>query len=168
VLEDDRGHGDVEHPVDLLLDDEQRRPGLVDLGQPLVDGVDHHRGQAEGDLVRHQQPGRSHQDLGQRQDALLPSREGATLLLAPRAEHGEGLEGAVEGSGHALAAAPLSEGQSEVLLDGQTGEDAPALGHVGRTGPGDLVGGQPGDVLAGQPDGARRAGQQTGDHAGHG
>ena len=70
-------------PVDLLLDDEQRRAGLVDLAQPLVDGVDHHRGQSEGDLVGHQQLGRADQHLGQRQDALLTPRQGAPVLLAP-------------------------------------------------------------------------------------
>ena len=47
VLEDHRGRGDVKYPVDLLFDDQQRGTGTVDSAQPVVDGVDHHRCEAE-------------------------------------------------------------------------------------------------------------------------
>jgi hypothetical protein len=40
------------------------------------------------------------------------------------------------------------EGGAEVLVDGEVGEDAAALGDDGHAGPGDLVGGAAGEVPA--------------------
>ena len=168
VLEHHGGAGDLQHPVDLLLDDEQRRSGAVDLPQPVVDRVDHHRGQTEGDLVGHQQSGWCDQHLGQRQHALLAPGQGPPVLAPALTEHREGGVRLLERAGDALAPAALAEGQPEVLLHREVGEDTPALGHVGRAGPGDLVRRKPGDVQAAQADGALGTGQQSGHHAGHG
>ena len=76
VLEDNGLLGQLERPVDLLLDHQEGGPGPVDLAQPVVDGVDHHRGQAQGELVGHEQAGRDHQHLGQREEPLLAARQG--------------------------------------------------------------------------------------------
>ena len=167
VLEDHRRAGQVEDPVHLLLDHQQGGARPVDLPQALVDGVDDHRRQPERDLVGHQQAGGEHQDLGQREHALLAAGQGPPVLAAALAQHREGLVGPGQRVGHALATPSLAEDQPQVLLHGQAGEHPPALGHVGRPGPGDLVGGQAGDVLAAQPDGAGGAGQQAGHHPGH-
>ncbi len=167
VLEDDRRPGDVQDPVHLLFDDEQGGPGAVDLAQALVDGVDHHRSEAEGDLVGDQEAGRGDQDLGQREDALLAAGERAPVLLAATAQDRERLVGPVQRVGHLLPPELLAEQHPQVLLDGQVGEDPSALGHVGAPGPGDLVGRLSGDVGAAEADRSAEAGQQSGHHPGH-
>ena len=86
-------------------------PGLVDLAQALVDGVDDHRGQSQRDLVGHQQAGRKDQDLGQGQHALLAAGQGPPVLSAPLAQHRKGVVGPGQGIRDALAASPLTEDQ---------------------------------------------------------
>ena len=77
VVEHDGPVGQLEHPVDLLLDHDQRGAVAVDLPEPVVDLVDDDRGQAQGQLVGHQDLGRHHQHLGQREQPLLATRERA-------------------------------------------------------------------------------------------
>ena len=168
VVEHDGPVGQLQRPVDLLLDHDQRGAVAIDLPQPLVHGVDHDRRQAQGELVGHEHLGRHHQDLGQRQQALLPTRQRAPHLAPALAEDREGRVGPLEVVLELAPPVPLAEGQRQVLLDREAREDAPALHHVGHAEPGDLVGGQCGDVLPGEDDLARRRGHEPRDRPGDG
>ena len=96
VIQHDGPGGQLQHPVHLLLDHDQRGAVAVDLLEPLVDLVDDDGRQAQGQLVGHQDLGGHHQHLGQREQALLAAGERAAHLAAPFAEDGEGRVGALE------------------------------------------------------------------------
>ena len=69
---------DLEHPLDVLLDDEDAGPALG--GEPpdhREQVVEHDRGQAERELVEQQQLLAADQHPGQRQHLLLAAREQA-------------------------------------------------------------------------------------------
>ena len=154
--------------VDLLLDDEQGGPLLVDQAELLVDGVDDGGRQPERQLVGDQQLRRDDEHLGQREQPLLAAGQRAAALAAALAEHGESVVGPGERAGDGPPAGALAEGDDEVLLDSQVGEDAATLGHVGDTGPGDAVGRPAGDVGAADDDPAGGGGEQAGDDPGDG
>jgi hypothetical protein len=91
--------------------------------------ADDDRRQAERHLVRHQQPGRAGQRVGDREHLLLAARQQPGLPLLERPQRGEARERAVEvGRGDAV--------EPEVLGHGQPGEQ-PAVGrHVRDAHPG--------------------------------
>ena len=76
---------------------------------------------------------------------MLAAGEGAAGLPTARPQDGEGVVGPLQRLGYRPPASALAEGQLEVLLDGQVGEDPATLGDVRSARPGDLVRGQPGD-----------------------
>ena len=114
--------------------------------QTLVDGIDNDGRQTQRELVGDKELRRHDQHLGQREQALLAPRKRPRGLLAALAQNGKLLVGPREVLRHAGAAGALAEDQHEVLLDGEAGEDTPALHHVGHAQPGDPPGGHPGHV----------------------
>ena len=119
VIQHDGPVRQLQDPVDLLLDHHQRSAVAIDLLESLVHRVDDHRGQAQGQLVGHQDLGRHHEDLRQRQQALLPAGEGAPRLTTTLTENGKGRVGALEVLLELAPAGPLAEGQRQVLLHRQ-------------------------------------------------
>ena len=81
-------------------------------------------------------------------------------MAAALAELGEEL---VDTRRRPLAGAAAAAGDLEVLLDGEAGEDAAALGDEGDPGPGDLVGRAPGEVAALEADAAGGGAEQAHD-----
>ena len=162
--------GDAQGVADELLDDEQGRARGLDAAEHGVDLVDDDRGQAEGQLVDDQQRWRLHEHPGQREHALLAAGQGAGDLRAALLQARERLVGRGQALVHAGVAllGALPEGQDEVLLDGEGGEDRPALGGVGDAAAGVLERGPAGDVLAPEADVAGGGGDEARAHPGDG
>ena len=82
--------------ADVLLDDQQGRPGVAHRREVLVHLVDDDRREPERELVRDEQARRVHEHPRQRQHALLATRERPGDLLAPLPQPREQLVRAVE------------------------------------------------------------------------
>ena len=77
ALDEEGVVGQAHGPVHALLDEDHRGAVGVDPPHDVHEPVDGHGGQAEGQLVDHQQPGPGHHHPGQRQHLLLAARQRA-------------------------------------------------------------------------------------------
>src|SRR5690606_18667712 len=75
VIEHDDLRGDVECQVDVLLSDENRKPGRAEAGQAVLDGVEHARRQALTRLIHDEQARVRHECATNRQHLLLATRQ---------------------------------------------------------------------------------------------
>ena len=112
VLQHHRRTGDVQDPVDLLLDDQQRRPGVVDLPQAVVDGVDHRPGPGRG---RSRRPpaaaAGATRTLASDRMRCSPPESVPPCWRRRSPEHREGGVGLLQRLRRPLAPAALAEGQ---------------------------------------------------------
>ena len=120
--------GDLERAVDVLLDEQDRRPLVAQAGEELEDLVDDDRRQPERRLVEQEQPRARHQRPADREHLLLAAGERARRLPQPLA--------AGPGTGRARAPAPRSaaarsrcgpRAEPQVVGHRKPREDAPAL-----------------------------------------
>ena len=159
--------GELERSGQLLFDDEKRGACAADLPQRPVHVVHHPGGEPEGELVDDEQLRRYREDAGEREHALLASREGARELAAPVGEPREALESARERVGCALAAEGAREGEAEVVLDVQGCEHRTPLGSVSDAQADEPPRRKTGDLLTGEEDPAfcqgHEPGRDTGD-----
>src|SRR5205085_1010043 len=130
VLEDVAAGGEVEGGVDVLLHDEDGGAGGGDGGQAFEQRVDDVGGEAERQLVDHQQGRAAHETAGHGAHLLLAARELARGAVEAFGEAGEQFQHVGQVGGDVAVAAVVGADE-EVLPDGETGEEAPALGNVG-------------------------------------
>jgi hypothetical protein len=103
------------------------RPLVSEVGQQGGDPGHHGRGEAVGGLVEQQQAGVQQESPGDGQHLLLAARQLVGAVAAPVRELGEGLVDALRGP---AAGGATAGGDLEVLVDGEAGEDAAALGDA--------------------------------------
>jgi hypothetical protein len=86
---DDDAVGDVEHEVEVLLDDDEREPvALAQAGEDLADLLHDRRLDAFRRLVEQEQPRRGDERAAEREDLLLAARERAALAVEERRSRG--------------------------------------------------------------------------------
>ena len=140
--------GHREGHVHRLLDEDHRGPVVADLPHQRQEALDDHRGQAEGELVDHEQLGAGDERHAQGEHLLLAAGQVAGGLVASLAQDREELDGAGPGGLGALRVvlAPQPAGQAQVLVHGEGREDARPAGHLHDAPGGDLVRRGVGDV----------------------
>ena len=113
------GHG----AVHALLDEDHRGPLGVHPLHDVHEALDRHGGEAEGELVDHEEPGFAHHDPRQRQHLLLAARQRARGLVETGLELGEEADGVVEGRLGARRLTPEGvAADADVLAHAQAGE----------------------------------------------
>src|SRR5580692_485569 len=130
--------GDLDRRAHVLLDEQNREafpPGRDDNSEHVLDNQ---RREALRRLVEHEQLGVQDQGAGDRQHLLLAARE--LRALVPSA-FGKARKRLVD-TGNRPRAGPL-DGDQQVLVDRQIGEDAPPFWHIADAGPSDPEGGNP-------------------------
>jgi hypothetical protein len=116
-----QGHGGE------LLDQQHAGAGLRDGGDHRDQAADHHRGQAQRQLVDQHVPRLGDQGLGQHDHLLLAAGQGAGQRAQPLAQLGEQLEDLLTAGPGSLGGQGVA-GHAQVVLDGQVGQQAAALG----------------------------------------
>src|SRR4249919_1520330 len=117
----------AERELRVLLDHEHGETLLlVQVAEDSEDLPDDERRQPEGRLVEEQEPRPQHERAGNREHLLLAARERAGLLLAPLREPGKVAADALVALVEPAAAEMRAE--TQVLVDRELAEDAPALG----------------------------------------
>jgi len=116
-----QGHGGE------LLDQQHAGAGLGDGADHRNQAADHHRGQAQRQLVDQHVPRLRDQSLGQHDHLLLAAGQGAGQRSQPQAELGEQPQDLLA-AGLGLLAGQGVAGHAQVVLDGQIREQAAALG----------------------------------------
>ena len=149
ALEDERGLGERERDLGVLLDQDEGGPVL---GSQTPDRrrqlLDHDRRQALERLVEQEQGRVRHQRPGDREHLLLAAGQ----LVAPApAARGEAREERV-GPGEVPAA--RARRHHQVLLDAQGGKDLALLRDPAEPGARTAMRGHPGQVAPAPPDGA--------------
>ena len=117
-----QGHGGE------LLDQQHAGAGLGDGADHRNQAADHHRGQAQRQLVDQHVPRLGDQSLGQHDHLLLAAGQGAGQRSQPLAELGEQPQDLLA-AGLGLLAGQGVAGHAQVVLDGQIREQAAALGN---------------------------------------
>src|SRR3954447_5190256 len=155
---------DAEREVRVLLDEQDRRALLVDLGDRLVDPLHQDRRDAHRRLVEEQQLGVGHQRAPDGEHLLLAARHRARLLLLALLETREQLEDTVHVVVHARVAAQVGA-EVEVLAHGHALEAVPSLRRLRDPEPDDVLRSRLGDLLAVEADRALARRRQPGDRA---
>src|SRR5580704_16957347 len=142
---------DGQGAVDELLDEDDGNAQFDDALEAREHLLDDQRGQAEGDLVRYQQPRLAREHPSERQHLLLAARQRPRGLPPTLAEDREQLDRALDGCG-AVSLGRAVELHLQVLLHGQGPENPAALGQVREAERPDPVGWGAGDIRAVEPD----------------
>src|SRR3546814_5992024 len=100
----------------------------------VADLLDDERGQSERWLVEEQDLRLGHQRPPDGHHLLLAAREVAGGVAAAALQHREEVHHAVVGLVDPLLVPPGEGAGAEVLVDGELGEDPPALHHLGQAG----------------------------------
>jgi hypothetical protein len=95
-------------------------------------GIDHHRGEPERQLIHEQEPRVGHQAAAERTRLLLAARQRAGRPLHERREEREEVEDPLEPLRHRVAG--RRPGDLEVLAHGQCREQPPSLEHEADAG----------------------------------
>ena len=122
--------GDVERHERVLLDEEDRRPLLVDLDDDLEDPLDEDRRQAHRRLVEEQELRLRHQRASDRAHLLLASGHRPCALVAALLQPREELEDPVERLPDPCPVFPLEGAHLEVLHHAHAREETPAFGRL--------------------------------------
>ncbi len=120
--------GERDRALRALLDEQHGDAAVADLQEHVEDDVDDRGSEPERRLVQEQDVGRGDERTRDRKLLLLTAGERARLPPPRVDDHWEQLPQPLEVGRLALAAVPADESEPQVLLDGQLGEDAPALG----------------------------------------
>src|ERR1700722_3577583 len=132
------GRGEAE----ILLDQQDGKTLSLEGADGVADLLNNDRGQAFGRLVEQQEPRAGAQYAGDRQHLLLAAGQFRALAFQPFAQIREQRKDAIE----IETAGPHLWRQQQILLDVETGKDAPLLGAEGDAGTGDHVGGKLGQL----------------------
>ena len=123
--------GQIQRQIGVLLDDQETDAiGPVDRAQDFENVGDDQRREAERGFVEQQQAGSQQQRARDREHLLLASRERAGLLAPALREPRKIPEDPLEIRLDRVAILADVGAEPKVLLDGQIGERAPAVGHV--------------------------------------
>ena len=157
--------GDLERPHGVLLHQEDRRAGRVDLQDGLEDRVDEDRREPERWLVEHEELRAAHHRPADGEHLLLSSgqraRELRLALLEAREEREDALH-VVSDGGLVL---PGVRAHAQVVDDLHAREEPAALGRLANAEPDDAVRRRLGDVLAAEGDTALRGVHESRDRA---
>ena len=156
--------GDRERAARVLLDEQHGEALVVDETLEQLEDLRHDpRGQPERRLVQEEQRGSCHQGAADDEHLPLASGQRRGRHVAALVERRE--EAVDPGEVVGLHPAPGQATEAQVLLDGELGDDAAALRHVGHPQGGHLLGGDSRDRRAVQGDAATRRAVQAGDGA---
>src|SRR5882724_11528026 len=138
---------ELERARHVLLDEHDRRAGVVDALERLEDELHHHRCEAQARLVQQEQPRPRHEAPPDRAHLLLAARQGTGQLALALAQTREQREDEPERVG-ATRAIRRAAAQLEVVAHGHRGKQLTAFRHVGDAARGDLRRSEPVEPLA--------------------
>jgi hypothetical protein len=146
-VEHDSLVGDAQRAACVLLDQQHREAGLAQPGGQLHDLGDDLRRQPERRLIQQQHPRPGHQ--GARDDEHLPlaAGQGPGRPVPGPGEDREPLVSLGQRPGPGDPPGPPERAEPEVLLDGELGDHALALGHVRHLAAGHVLSAAAGHVL---------------------
>src|SRR5690349_3131315 len=154
-LDDDAALGDAEGLLEVLLDQQDGRAAAVELGDAGHELVDQDRGEAEAELVEHEESGLAHEGARDGAHLLLAAGEAACGLALAFLEAREEGEHALEVAPGVGPRAPGVGAQLEVLEDRELRPELAALGDKGDAELGARRRGDAGEGEAAEPDLAR-------------
>src|SRR3989442_3267512 len=129
VLEHVAPMRELERARHVLLDEHDRRAGVVDALERLEDELHRHRRETEARLVQQEQPRPRHEPAPDRAHLLLAARQGAGQLTLALAQAREEREDHLERVG-ATRAIRRAAAELEVVAHGHRREELTALRHV--------------------------------------
>jgi hypothetical protein len=129
-----------------LLDQQHAGAGLDDRADDRDQAADHHRGQAQRQLVDQHVARLGDQGLGQHDHLLLAAGQGAGQGGEPLFQLGEQFQDLLP-AGLGLVFGQRVAGHAQVVLDGQVGEQAAAFGDDRDAGLADPLRAAAGEVL---------------------
>src|SRR5260370_13767189 len=142
---------DLEREAGVLLDEQHSNVvGLVDGANDLEEGAHHNRREAKRRFIEQHQARLHQQRPADRKHLLLSAGERACGELAALAQHRKIFEHAVVILSNASPILARVLTQSQVFVDRQLGQDAPAFGDVRDAAPDDVLGGLMPETLAGE------------------
>src|SRR3954462_3206659 len=163
-VEDDADVGHRQRAAGVLLDQQHRQPLGVDQPAEQPEDLGHDpRRQAQGRLVQQEDARWGQQRAADDQHLALAAGQGVGRVVPALQQPREGLVHAVELVLGDLAAEQRTD--PEILVDGELGDDAAALGHVGHALADHRLDRHPGDVLAAKGHPARHRADQAADRA---
>src|ERR1700733_7853620 len=127
VLDDVMAIGDGRGEAKILLDQQDREAGVLQMSDDAADLLDDHGRQPLGRLVEQQQPRAGAQDAADRQHLLLAARQLGALAALALDQVGKQLVDL----GDRHAARFDDRRQQQILLDRQAREDAALLRTIG-------------------------------------
>ena len=153
-LEDVGAAGEGQREVGVLLDEEHGGAGLADqFGDPVEHLAGDQGSETQRRFVEQHQAGPAHEGAGDGQHLLFATAHGSGVLGLAFAQPGEDVVPALD-VGLDIAAAAGVGADSQIFVDGEVGDGAAALGHVGDAGLEELLGAGPLYLLAVEADGA--------------
>src|SRR5229473_7243030 len=142
---------DLEREAGVLLDEQDSDVvGLVDGANDLEDGAHYNRREAKRRFIEQHQARLHQQRPADRKHLLLSAGERACGELAALAQHRKIFEHAVVILSNASPILARVLTQSQVFVDRQLGQDAPAFGDVRDAAPDDVLGGLMPERMAGE------------------
>jgi len=162
-LEHDGAVGDRERHRRVLLDEHDRDPLAVDLGDHLAQLLDDAWRQPERGLVEQQHARVRHQCAADREHLLLAARQQSGALGVALAQDREELVDAGAGARAGGLVARRQAARAQVLLDCQMAEDPASLGDLDDARAGDVRGLGPDQRAAGEGDRSLPRAQRAGD-----
>ena len=149
---------DLQRHMRVLLDQQHRRPALMDFADDLEYRLHDDRREAERGLVEQQQPGLRHQAARDRDHLLLAAGERPAELVGERPDIGKEVEHRVGLAADRGARGVAVRGaEHDVLAHAEAGKDAPPFGHMGDAELYDRARPEARDRLAVEQDLSRRA-----------
>src|SRR5262249_6330912 len=147
----------------VLSDEEDGEPAMVDPPQVLEDRTDDHRGQAEAGLVQHEEPRTGHQATSNRAHLLLASRQRPRELALALPQAWKELEHPVERLSSPVASLDGRGAALEVLRAGHGRKKWPPFWHGGDPTSHNLGGGKTVEALPSELDGSGPEREEAGD-----
>ena len=149
----------------VLLDQQDRDAGAVDLEQRLAQPFDQPGRESERQFVDHQQLRPRHDSAPDGAHLLLAARQRDRVLPLTLAQNRKKREHIVEIAPDLRVVAAQICAEQQVVVHGQSAEQPPPFRDVHDAARQHLIGGKRCDVLAGEPDMARGRRHQPGDRA---
>ncbi len=145
VLHDKKTVGQGRGEAEILLDQQNREPLPLELGDGAADLLDDDRREALGRFVEHQKSRAGPQDARNGQHLLLAAGQLAAAARQPLAQVGKEREDALHAHRARLGD---RRRQKQILLDRERGEYGPLLGTERDAMPGDAVDREADELLA--------------------